>query len=196
MTLSPQSRQRLFESGTHRWRWLCNFESHHIPISSPSLPYTPHPLTPCPQPREFSFPAAKCPGKAGADSKMLWNVATQCWTNSITKASVTTHHLLFLGDFCQYCGVLTTPFSSSPLTPSNYMQRSLSITQWKRSSFWQENGEDWLRNKSCYKQHFLLREFEPGHLYESIYKDWKPTSFLNKPSDWQKTKILFSHSCH
>ena len=88
---------------------------------------------------------------------MLGNVALQCWTNSITKASVTTHHLLFLGDFRQHHGALTAS-PSSPLTPSNYTWHSLSITQWERSSFWQENGEDWLGNKSCHKQHFLLRQ--------------------------------------
>ena len=122
---------------------------------------------------------------------MLGNVALQCWTNSITKASVTTHHLLFLGDFRQHHGVLTAS-PSSPLTPSNYTWHSLSITQWERSSFWQENGEDWLGNKSCHKNISSSdRKFGPGHLYEqSVYVDWKATSCLNKPSDWQKIKYI------
>jgi len=122
---------------------------------------------------------------------MLGNVALQCWTNSITKASVTTHHLLFLGDFHQHRGMLTAS-PSSLLTPSNYTWHSLSITQWERSSFWQENGEDWLGNKSCHKQHFLLRQriWTRSPYEQSVYVDWKATSCLNKPSDWQKITYI------
>lgn len=117
---------------------------------------------------------------------MLGNVAVQCWTNSVTEASVTVHHLLFLGDFRRAHPPLL-PLRSLPLITRGI----LSITQWERSSFWQENGEDWLGNKSCHKQRFLLREFGPDHLYEqSVYVDWKATSCLNKPSDWQKLKCL------
>lgn len=39
-------------------------------------------------------------------------------------------------------------FSSSLLILSNYMWHSLSITPWKRPSFWQGNGEYWLGNIS------------------------------------------------
>lgn len=141
---------------------------------------------------------SKCPGNVGADSETLWNAATQCLTNSITKASVTTH------PFCPWetsASTVACPplFSSCLLILSNYMWHSLSIMQWKGSSCWQEKGEDCLGNKSCHKQHFLLRQRILARSPLWIDLQGLKSHFMPTYTLWltEKQKIsLFSHSCH
>lgn len=140
-------------SGIFRWWWHWTWISLHLALPCPAHPI-PHSLSPAPL---ASMPCCQCAqGTQGHIWKCL-DVATQCLTNNITKASVTRRHLLFLGDIRQLGGMLTAfslPLCSFPLITCGV----LSITQWKRPSFWQENGEDWLGNKSCHEQRFFLSQ--------------------------------------